>query len=337
VASAFELLSSASAEEDPPAKEPFPRQAEGAQGLSSRQDEEADVEVASSASFAAELGPGWIDHDATAGLHGLRAVRDFVTAAVDQKQADPLEPFATEHKKMVSGSGFEEVRRGRAAEVEAPRRALKRGQPVVVHIRHLPTLSQPEDPDTLWFGCVVHTALSATRVVVTDPTLSGVHDKPFTVEFDDLLVSPMSAGGSQVPFVVSEVVLARFQEDAEDDATGYYPAQVLEDLGKSFKVRFDGDSVESRLVASVDMVRNLSTTEDEEEDEDEALIEDYMDNLVVVEDADDDAPETLEENGSANNSADEESGAEEEAPSPPRQRSRRYSPLKKAPNEGYIY
>jgi hypothetical protein len=244
LASAFALLSSDGA------KEPFPREADAVEGSSSIEvDDGEDDGATSSALVAAELGPGWKEEEGVLEkLLGLRRVSEFVTAAVERKQAEPLAPFTEEHRRLTSDSGFEEVRRGRAAEAAAPRRALSAGEVVVVRIDHLPVESRPSNPDTEWFGCVVHQTTSTTTIMATDPGLEKGRPVPFEVSIDDVLISPASAGGSQVTFVMDELVLARFQANPADSSTGYYPARVVKERDGSFEVCFEGDDVDSRLV-----------------------------------------------------------------------------------------
>jgi hypothetical protein len=241
----------------------------------------------------AGLGAGWKPRrlDELVNVAGLSAVVEFVSSAIGRSKSEAISSLSGEHRALVPGSGIGRVYRVRAEEAIVPRGTMSPGTFVVVRLDHLPAACRLANPDTRWFECCCMEATSPATFKATDPTMpvrKGQQPMLFDVPYEDTLISPASASGSQIEFVVNEVILALFRVDPSDTSAGCYPAQVLEEVSKTqFKVCFEDEEGEWRIVAENKMVRNLSMHEDEVDHVEELLAEDFFESQDIAGDDDD--------------------------------------------------
>ena len=261
----------------------------------------------------AGLGEGWTSaaspSRAAAEFRGLGDVAEKVAKAVSAGACPPLASYADE-RLLALGSRRERTDRARAAHARhVPDFAsFPRGTKVVVR---LPSDRLAEDADAEFYGCRFLTFDAASnRCYVEDPDAEpdAKDNGRFHVPASDVLITPSVDLGSGVPYVVGEVVLARYTVSGKT-VTAYYPASVLRvDETSKVRVQFDDDRKHphGRPVPREEVVRLVGG--DLREAETDGVVDDLLERLGGApasdgpgdDDArDDDAPDPDAEAGAA--------------------------------------
>ena len=125
-----------------------------------------------------------------------------------------------------------------------------------------------------WYHVTAHGERDG-KILVTDMSLDAAARHTVEVNPSDVLVSPYAQRvGSKVPFVLNEVVLAKWPVGT---ATAYYPAEVVgfpESKPKHVELCFDGDTKgTTRVVPQAHIVRELEDPDSPLADDTEELLD----------------------------------------------------------------
>ena len=125
-----------------------------------------------------------------------------------------------------------------------------------------------------WYHVTAHGERDG-KILVTDMSLDAAARHTVEVDPSDVLVSPYAQRvGSKVPFVLNEVVLAKWPVGT---ATAYYPAEVVgfpESKPKHVELCFDGDTKgTTRVVPQAHIVRELEDPDSPLADDTEELLD----------------------------------------------------------------